>query len=285
MKTLIFILLFLKLVLFEETTQTTSRMSCNQSLMVALKSIFESSSDDVCTVEDLKGTLAPIINQLVDQQLSRFEDRFSLLERFVVSSETGPPGPPGLPGRDGLTGRDGIGMPGEKGSQGQQGLTGSPGIDGMKGQEGRKGEIGPMGPPGPGLPGNVIESSVFSAFKSSGGVFSGLITYDTVNIGEELLDKSSGVFTAKTAGVWMFTFSGESFKTAGGGIGVYLNDVQKLIIFDNAPHDAKYQAYMSSVWTFVLQLGDKVHLQSYQGEFHSDGDQRIYFNGWLLKTI
>merc|ERR1712214_124372 len=140
-------------------------------------------------------------------------------------------------------------MPGEKGSQGQQGLTGPPGINGLTGQDGLKGEIGPMGPAGSGLPGNVIESSVFSAFKSSEGVFSGLITYDTVNIGEDLIDKSSGVFTAKTAGVWMFTCSGESYKTTGGGIGVYLNDVQKLIIFDNTPHDTKHQANMAFVWT------------------------------------
>ena len=190
-------------------------------------------------------------------------------------------------------------MPGEKGSKGQQGLTGPSGIDGLVGQEGHKGDIGPIGPMGPagpmgpigpigetgapGVPANLVG---FSAYRSSSpSFFSGKITYDAVTIGEELIDKSSGEFTAKVGGVYMFTFSGEAYKKTNGYVGVYVNDVRKLLIHDSVPHDANHQANMAFVWTFVIQVGDKVHLQCDSAQLRVDDDQRVYFNGWLLNTV
>ena len=186
------------------------------------------------------------------------------------------------------------GLPGVQGIKGEVGQSGDTGPPGQRGPPGEVGGIGPVGPEGqaglPGLPGmkgeaNAFGSSVFSAFKSSGGQFTGLITYDTVNIGEELLDKSSGVFTAKIGGVYMFTYSGESYKSSSGFVGVYLNNVRKLLIYDHVPVSTNHQSNMAFVWTFTLQVGEKVHLQCDSGHLRSDDDQHIYFNGWLLNTV
>jgi len=334
MKSFIFILLFLKLVLCEETTQRTGQTSCNQSLMVALKSIFESNSDDVCTMEDLKGTLAPIINHIIDQQLLRFEDRFSMLERFFVAAEVrdpelhrppafniislrfwsrqggtgltgppgpaGPPGPSGPPGSSGPPGAKGDGIKGDTGQIGQVGRDGRDGLPGLPGVQGFKGEVGqsggagsqgmqgPRGPPGPPVqPGGISdhENSVFSAYKNSasGNVFSGLITYDAITIGEELIDKSTGAFTVKVGGVYMFTFSGEFRKSNSASyVGVYLNDAKQMIIYDHVPGNTEHDTNVSYVWTLTLQVGDKVHLKCDAAKIFVSEQQRVYFNGWLL---
>ena len=191
---------------------------------------------------------------------------------------------PGLPGVQGI-----------KGEVGQSGDTGPPGQRGPPGEVGGIGPVGPEGQTGPrGLPGmkgeaNAFGSSVFSAYKSSnnGGsrYFSGTITYDTVTIGEDLLDKSTGVFTAKIAGVYIFTFSGEAYKTTSVHVGVYLNNARKLWIYDSQPHNANHHSNMAFVWTFILQVDDKVHLQCDSDKLIADDDQRIYFNGWLLNTV
>ena len=92
LKSFIFLLLGI-LVKADETTPRT----CSRSLMVALKSLYQT-EDDVCvsvlinksefrvsilltsfqTVEDLKSTLAPIINQIVDLRVSSFFVKYSV---------------------------------------------------------------------------------------------------------------------------------------------------------------------------------------------------------------
>ena len=241
-----------------------------------------------------------------------------MLERFVVASEvrdpelctnrplvsknlidlyqsrqggtglTGPSGPPGPPGRDG---RDGLpGLPGVQGIKGEVGQGGDTGPPGQQGPRGEVGDIGPIGQTGdrglPGGDGNVFGSSVFAAVKSSGNyVSSGRITYDIVTIGEELIDKSSGVFTAKVAGVYMFSYSGQAYKTTHSVIGIYLNEVRDLYIYDREPSSGNLHSNIGYVWTFVLQVNDKVHLQIDSAQLYVDDDQRFFFNGWLLNTV
>ena len=225
---------------------------------------------------------------------------------------TGPPGPPGTSGPSGPPGAKGdAGQVGQVGRDGRDGLPGLPGVQGIKGEVGQSGDTGPpgqQGPPGevgdigpigpegqtgprglPGMKGKVstFGSSVFSAYKSTGSPreFSGKITYDTVTIGEDLLDKSTGVFTVKVAGVYFFTYSGEAYKTNSGFVRVYLNDAQNLLIYENEPHDVKHQSNIAFVWTLILQVGDKVYLKCDGAQCIADTDQRIYFNGWLLNTV
>ena len=51
--------------------QETSRPTCSQYL----------------TVDELKATLAPIINDLMDERFGRVQERDSLLERFITATE------------------------------------------------------------------------------------------------------------------------------------------------------------------------------------------------------
>ena len=230
---------------------------------------------------------------------------------------TGPPGPPGPSGPSGPPGAKGDrikGEPGTKGDNGQigrdgrDGLPGLPGVQGIKGEVGQRGDagppgqqgppgevgsIGPMGPIGqtgarglPGIPDN--ENSIFSAYKTSApsNKFTGLITYDVITIGEELIDKSTGVFTVKVGGVYMFSYSGEARKKSGAGyVGVYLNDIQQMIFYDKVPVDTNHDANVSYVWTLTLQVGDKVHLKCDAGKVFVSETQRAYFNGWLVKAV
>ena len=239
---------------------------------------------------------------------------------------TGPPGPAGPPGPSGPSGSsgppgpkgDGIkgdaGQVGQVGRDGRDGLPGIPGIQGIKGEVGQSGDTGsqgmqgPPGPPGPpgengaigpigpegqtgarGLPGiSNYENSVFSAYKNSapGSKFNGLITYDTITIGEELIDKSTGVFTVKVGGVYMFSYSGEVRKSSGAAyVGVYLNDVRQMIIYDKVPGNADHDTNVSYVWTLTLQVGDRVHLKCDTKQIFVSEQQRVYFNGWLLKAV
>ena len=230
-------------------------------------------------------------------------------------------GPPGLPGRDGQNGRDGqtgpAGLPGrdgEKGETGAQGLTGSPGnkgeagqgqvgqpgrdgrdgLPGPTGERGLKGEVGLQGVQGmkgnAGVPGekgemgesNSFGSSVFSAFRTNGGsVGTGIITFDTVVTGEDLLDTSSGVFQCKTGGTYLFIFSGQDQGYS--WIGVYLNGNREMILQDTDSDNAN----VSFTWTLNLVPEDQVYLKIESGSYFVDADttsSRIYFTGFRVKA-
>eukprot|EP00093_Oithona_nana_P000298 00298.XXX_2127_2480_1 [CDS] Oithona nana genome sequencing. len=58
--------------------QESSR-TCSQSLMVALKTIYEQSSNEVCSVDELKATLAPIFEELMAERLARNDEKVAML--------------------------------------------------------------------------------------------------------------------------------------------------------------------------------------------------------------
>ena len=144
----------------------------------------------------------------------------------------GQPGLPGLTGRDGLKGEKGdvgprgdigIGVPGSQGAQGIQGIDGSKGETGAPGVAGSKGATGDV---------NMMGSSVFSTLKTNGfTIGTGPITYDEIILGEELVNKDTGIFTCKTPGVYWFSFSGEAYGS--GSVAVYLNGVSKIVFNDH----------------------------------------------------
>ena len=111
-----------------------------------------------------------------------------------------------------------MGSKGEIGLKGQTGLPGNDGVQGSKGDVGAVGANGPKGPRGnPGMKGqtgesNVFGSQVFSAFKTSGGTFTGLITFDTVVIGSDLITKETGVFKVKVGVHTCFLLVDNSFQ-------------------------------------------------------------------------
>ena len=83
----------------------------------------------------------------------------------------------------------------------------------------------------------------------------------------------------------MFSYSGQAYKTTHSVIGIYLNEVRNLYIYDREPSSGNLMSNIGYVWTFVLQVNDKVHLQIDSAQLYVDDDQRFFFNGWLLNTI
>ena len=236
----------------------------------------------------------------------------------------GPPGlngRDGQAGRDGQHGRDGLpgvqgpmgskgevgqpGLPGAHGPMGSKGEVGQPGLPGAHGPMGPKGEVGPQGQPGnkgdigphgnPGMKGqagenNVFGTQVFSAFKrttsgsSRGGGFSGIINYDKVVIGSDLINKDTGVFKVKVAGTYMLFFSAEYFTTSYADVGVYVNGVKELQFYDEQESDGNnHYSHVGSTWTLKLSLGDEVYLKTDAGKIFVNRAHRAYFNGFLIK--
>ena len=217
------------------------------------------------------------------------------------TSSPGPSGPPGRDGRDGLAGvpgRDGPqGKKGDDGIQGPPGLTGStgpPGLRGLQGENGLQGLTGlpgPSGPPGnPGLKGKpgedgikLFQTTAFSVFKNSGGrggSFDGVITYNEVVIGQDMIDKDTGIFTCKTAGTYLLFFTGRA-NASGTHIELFLNTQRKRYFHDN--DDAAHARTVSFTWTMVLAAGDQVYLKIVSGKYYVDATQQINFHGFLLK--
>ena len=225
-----------------------------------------------------------------------------------VKGENGVPGNPGLKGDIGVgqAGRDGLpgvqGPMGPKGEVGLQGQPGSPGNDGSDGVQGSKGDVGPIGGKGqkgevgargnPGMKGQageniVFSNQVFSAFRNSGAsnVFSGTITYDTVVIGSDLINKGTGVFKVKVAGTYLLSFSGEYYVTDTAYIGVYVNGARELLFYDTQESKGNYHiSYVGSTWTLILSVGDEVYLKTDAGQIYVSGAHRAYFNGFLIKS-
>ena len=81
------------------------------------------------------------------------------------------------------------------------------------------------------------------------------------------------------------SYSGHAYKTTYSVIGIYLNEVRNLYIYDREPSSGNIHSNIGYVWTFVLQVNDKVHLQIDSAQLYVDDDQRFFFNGWLLNTI
>ena len=153
-----------------------------------------------------------------------------------------------------------------------QGSKGDPGIPGLRGE--------------PGEASASFGTSVFSAFKtgsSSGGfTFNGVITFDTIVLGEDLINKGTGIFTVKTAGTYFFFFSGIAYGST--WLGIHVNGNRELILNDNEAESSRKS--VSFIWSLVLQSGDQIQLKIEHGNFFVDANntpERIYFNGFLVK--
>ena len=159
------------------------------------------------------------------------------------------------------------------------------GEKGSKGDDGLNGDHGLPGPPGPKGESSKFASSVFSAYKtdvdgSGSAFFDGVITYDTIVIGEDLIDKDTGIFTCKTTGTYSFVVSGHANKNA--AIGVYLNDIRELYLRNNGSNNHENFSYS---WTLTLNADDRVQLKIENGKFYVQATAyayRIYFTGILL---
>ena len=105
--------------------------------------------------------------------------------------------------------------------------------------------------------------------------------YDTVVIGEDLIDKSSGIFTCKTRGTYLFVVSGHTQNDS--EIDVHLNDVNEMILRNTGSGN---YGNLSFTWSLTLNPGDRVQLRIRSGTFYvqptSSYPYRMYFSGFLL---
>ena len=299
-KTTFLFLIFVGFAFCQENQEP--RRTCRQSLMAGLRAIFEEDANDNCVslslfcerkvifpnftnlqnMNELETLLTPIIGKVLNQRESR-------------QCDAGPPGPPGRDGRDGSTGlpgppgsNGGNGLPGRDGVPGRDGLSGVQGPMGEKGAQGIQGVTGAMGVKGEtgarGLPGSKFASSVFSAYKTTvdgnAAFFDGVVTYDTIIIGEDLIDKDTGIFTCKTGGTYSFVVSGHTQDDS--YMGVYLNDTRELTLRNTG--SGNYDN-LSFTWTLTLNAGDRVQLKIEGGKFYIQATSwpyRLYFTGFLL---
>ena len=156
----------------------------------------------------------------------------------------------------------------------------------MPGQPGPTGQTGPIGPKGEtGSQGEKGEASsvgraLFSAYRSSGGHFDGIVTFDVVDIDKEnQLDKESGIFKCKVPGVYLFSLSGEATTDGTDYVSVYVNNDFKFIIADT---DKSNYANLSYSWTLKLSLDDQVQLKVATGKMYASPTERVYFTGLLI---
>ena len=199
------------------------------------------------------------------------------------SCQVGPPGPPGRDGRDGLPGLSGAQGPmGDKGAQGIQGPAGLPGLKGNIGLRGPMGEKGQKGGS------NAFGTSLFSAVKRTGNAFSGDVTFDEILVGEDLVDKSSGVFTTKHSGVYMFTLSSGETGSSDIKVAVIKNGSREVQIYEE---NSSTNIPINYTWTMVLQVGDKVNLHVSNGKLYNNCASNVqcyqgplFFNGFLIKS-
>merc|ERR1712062_378340 len=105
------------------------------------------------------------------------------------------------------------------------------------------------------------------------------ITYNTIVIGEDLIDKNSGIFTVKTGGTYSFVFSGHTQNDS--GLSVLLNERLELYLRNN---DSGHYVNFSYTFTLTLNVGDRIQLKITQGKFYvqTGTPYRIYFTGFLL---
>ena len=128
-------------------------------------------------------------------------------------------------------------------------------------------------------------SAVFSAFKDNVNGFSnwfgGVITYNTIVIGEDLLEKDTGIFTCKTGGTYSFVVSGWTQKNS--EIQVFLNDGHKLQLQNGG--SGNYDTF-SYTWTLALNVGNRIQIKIEGGKFYVNPSDthsnRVYFTGFLL---
>ena len=175
------------------------------------------------------------------------------------------------------------GMKGSQGLKGSEGLRGSQGPKGSQGVQGLKGDIGSQGPQGEGTD---FGQSFFSAYKTSGST-SGVITYNTVVIGEDLINKDTGIFTCKIAGTYMFSFAGHF------GSAAYCNHIHTYhngnsVLDTHQHHDNSYfkgtnHDNIASSFTLQLQAGDTVELRTTTGTISVGTSMKFYFNGFLIQ--
>ena len=123
----------------------------------------------------------------------------------------------------------------------------------------------------------------FAAYRTSGGDFSGTITYDIADINEGAgFNKNTGTFHAPEGGTYEFTFSGISgTETSWTRVFVYKDGSLHHYIVDG--NDADTFNNINSSWMMKLAQDEEVYLKVFGGKLHAISDYPVIFTGNLLK--
>ena len=124
---------------------------------------------------------------------------------------------------------------------------------------------------------------VFAAYKTSGGDFSGTITYDDVDINEGAgFNKQTGKFRAPEGGTYFFTFSGETgYPKSWTYVCVYKDGSLHHDIYDG--NTADWGNNINGSWMFSLSKGEEIHLEVTFGKLRANSNHPVIFTGNLLK--
>ena len=135
----------------------------------------------------------------------------------------------------------------------------------------------------------IDEKIIFAVARKSDVAQGQPITFDTViaNIGESM-DATSGTFTAKRKGLWMFTFTAVSASADEKGVYVRVmkNGNQMFHVEDESK---KGGSNIASSWMFQLEENDTITLKlqgsaSFNGLHGCSSEDWIHFTGQLLNA-
>ena len=124
----------------------------------------------------------------------------------------------------------------------------------------------------------------FSSYKSSGGSFDGIVTFDTIDIDtDNQLDKERGVFSCKIPGTYLFTFNGVTSNAVDFvRVEVKVNDIGKFNIYDRDESRSTKNANLGYTWSLQLSVDDQVQLKVTAGALYSGSNERVTFTGLLV---
>ena len=119
---------------------------------------------------------------------------------------------------------------------------------------------------------------MFSAEKSSGGDFSGWITFNDVFINEgNGMDGNSGIFTSPENGYYLFGFKAATSLNSKDWtrVKVYLNDEFKFQISDG--NSADIWNNIAATWVWGLAKGSTVRLKVDHHKLDASGEMVIFW--------
>ena len=137
-----------------------------------------------------------------------------------------------------------------------------------------------------------VDGKVIFAVARKTSIESGTITFDTViaNIGDSM-NNSTGTFTTRRSGLYLFTFSALTTDAAEGGflqVQVHKNNSLELLLEDGRTDMIYGNRNVAYSWMLQLSQGDTISLKIISGTnftgLHGCGEDWIHFNGQLLNA-
>ena len=129
---------------------------------------------------------------------------------------------------------------------------------------------------------NPVQNStwiLFSAYANTQGSVQGDVTYDVTLLNEgQAFNKHTGIFLCPQDGTYGFSFSAPR-ETSTMHAYVFINERKDIYLDDHGNGDN----VVSYTWSANLQVGDRVKIQVEDGALKAQGQDKIFFHGYLMK--